>query len=613
MKHRHNLTSLPEEILLCIISWLDPPAIVSLQLTSKHLLRLCRDNSFWRQLALSPAALSRYRQLVGGGSHQAGNGITAVHRNSNPLDVVVNTSDSWRDDASAEDQLLLRSLSGKQHARVIANWDTTFPQEDPRWYDEYIHRFAPIAVNWPQQPMTKDGSGGTAAGCAVPIDVRGLALYRPPSPAGDGAHAYAVSPLEDGSVCLWDVKGSDVRRKGSIVTQSKAGMLWEHVPPHGYPRRSTVTDPGILESVSLDDHRGIAFFAIGHVLVEVDLKVMRVISEKQYDFSINTLSSIQPGIPLTVGTTLGLHMNDHRTPSHNLDPYAALPQPGPIAIEHLEVSGRPAQISNDFLVAGRFSNILHYDRRQFPKIQGSIYSGAKLCSMASLPYSMSYISNEERRSFSLTEDEIQAAKREAGRTLIACGEYKSKGSLEIYGLSDSSKHLSSAANQQKPIRNRVTAAAAKVLYCANHGNRIVYSDGQGYLKWVERDGFSEARRHKIGQSERASQSSLFRSMPGSDDIAMKILSTRTTSGGVAEDTQANSDDILFWTGDKLGLATFSSKPAFFAEDFWEGTKDDPDAEAEQLYSERMRLALERQAQDVHFVRELGAGSLGGGL
>lgn len=264
-------------------------------------------------------------------------------------------------------------------------------------------------------------------------------------------------------------------------------------------------------------------------------------------------------------------------------------------------------MSDDFLVAGRFSNILHYDRRQFPKIRGSLYSGAKLCSMASLPYPMSYISNEKRRSCTLTEDEIEAAKLVPGRTLVACGEYKSKGSLEIYALSETSANLCNTANAQKPVRNRVTAAASKILYCANHGNRVVYSDGQGYLKWVERDGFSEVRRHKIGHSERASQSSLFRSMPGSDDIAMKLVSTQTAAAGSLGEAGANADDILFWTGDKLGLATFSSNPAFFAEDFVEGSRNDPEAEAEQLYSERMRLALERQAQDVHFVQELGGG------
>ncbi|KXJ91515.1 hypothetical protein Micbo1qcDRAFT_163270 [Microdochium bolleyi] len=598
MNHKQSFASLPEEILLCIISWLDPPAIVSLQLASKHFLVLCRDNGFWRHLALSPAALSRYRQLSGGGQQH--------HRADVPPPDVHHAVDPWEAASSLLEQ---PSLSTKQHARVIANWDTTFPQESPRWYDEYIHRHAPVVVNWPQQPMTE---GKTATAGSVPIDVRGLALYRPPSEAHA---AYAVAPLEDGSVCLWDVKGgSATRKKGAIAAHSKAGLLWEHVPPHSYPRRSTITDPGILESVTVDDQRGVAFFAIGHVLVEIDLATMRPVSEKQYDFSINTLSTIQPGVPLIVGTTLGLHLNDHRIPSHSLSPYAALPQPGPISIEHLERSGQPAQISDDFLVAGRFSNILHYDRRQFPKIRGSIYSGAKLCSMASLPYSMSFVGNEQRKSFELNEDEIDAVKSEPGRTLITCGEYKSKGSLEIYGLSASSSHLSSAANQQKPIRNRVTAASAKALYVANHGNRIVYSDGQGYLKWVERDGYTEVRRHKIGQSERTTtQSSLFRSMPGSDDIAVKLLSTRTTSEeGESTTTQANADDILFWTGDKLGLATFSSKPAFFPEDFLDTTGEaGPDEQEEQLYSERMRLALERQAQDVHFVRELGAGTLGG--
>ena len=157
-------------------------------------------------------------------------------------------------------------MSSKQTARIIANWDTTFPQEPPRWYDEYIHRFAPIVINWPQQPMTDrcfvDGAN-TSPASAVPIDVRGVALYKPPA-VDEGAQAYAVAPLEDGAVCLWDVRGSTARRKGSIIAQSKAGLLWEDIPTHGHSRRSTITDPGILESVTVDNHHGTAFFAIGH-------------------------------------------------------------------------------------------------------------------------------------------------------------------------------------------------------------------------------------------------------------------------------------------------------------------------------------------------------------
>lgn len=264
--------------------------MVSLQLTSKHLLALCRDNSSWRRLALLPAATTRYRQLynsAGGGGGGGGTQQPPPPPSPPPLpppaDVhhaINNPSSSSSDQQQYEQQQWYPTLSTRQQARIIANWDTTFPmsREPQRWYDEYIHRHAPVVVNWPQQPTTTTttttaAAAGefavTAAAGSVPVDVRGLALYRPPAEA---RAAYAVAPLEDGSVCLWDVKGgsgvssssSSSKRKGAIVAHSKAGLLWEHVPPHSHPRRSTVTDPGILESVAVDDHRGIAFFAIGN-------------------------------------------------------------------------------------------------------------------------------------------------------------------------------------------------------------------------------------------------------------------------------------------------------------------------------------------------------------
>lgn len=141
----------------------------------------------------------------------------------------------------------------------------------------------------------------------------------------------------------------------------------------------------------------------------------------------------------------------------------------------------------------------------------------------------------------------------------------------------------------------------------NQGTRIVFSDGSGVLKWFERDGFTEVRRHKIGHSEVSERPSLFASMPGSDDLARKILSTQTRTGV----DNVNDDDILFWTGEKLGLVSFSSKPGFQADDFEEERQlSEEEArveEAEKQYNEKMRIALERQADDVRIVRGLGLG------
>lgn len=350
-------------------------------------------------------------------------------------------------------------------------------------------------------------------------------------------------------------------------------------------------------------------------------------------------------MPLTVGTSLGIHLHDYRSrkPSLNdagevidgfdrmeakdfyerslrhifddepLPPYAPLSQPGPLSILHLQAPGQEAELSDDIYVAGRFSNILHYDRRKFPSIRGSIHSGARLCSMTSLPYPFSTLDSELRRKGELSLEQVEASKSVAGgRTLIACGEYNTKGSLEIYGLSPGElAHRGAPGGLQNSIfKNRQTSSQSKLLSVVNHGSRIAFSDGSGYIKWFERDGFTEVRRCKIGRSERAPQGpSIFASMPGSDDLARKLLPTR--AGAQASNGRGTDNDLLFWTGDKLGLVTFSARPGFMAEDFEERA---PDAEAlareseVRAYNERMRLALERQADDVRFVRNLGLGS-----
>lgn len=350
------------------------------------------------------------------------------------------------------------------------------------------------------------------------------------------------------------------------------------------------------------------------------------------------MSTAEPMIPLTIGTFHGIHLHDSRSrgqvkldrnerlddfdrlsapdlslvldPSP-LPPYAPLTQSGPQSILHMEQSGSKRLTSDDIFVAGRFASILHYDRRMFPAIKGSIHSGARLSSLASLPYPFSCLDSDLRRRGELSIEQVKESKSTlGGRTLIAGGEYNTKGSLEMYGLSQSSDNGTGEHStiSKSVMKNRQTASAVKLLSVINHGTRILYSDGDGYLKWLERDGFTEVRRHKIGHGEKVAHRSLFASMPGSDEIARKILSTGTKESGVYN--EVNNDDILFWTGEKLGLVSFSSQPDFSAEDFEDDTRtpEELDAEREaQLYSERMRLALERQANDVRFVRFLGAG------
>ncbi|KAG6367985.1 hypothetical protein INS49_002185 [Diaporthe citri] len=517
----------------------------------------------------------------------------------------------------------------------MENWDPSYTGENVNWYDEYIQRNAPVTVNWLQQPVLRDGAESTY------IETRGVALYRPDNDQ-QGRHGLesvlAVSPLDDGSVCLWDVTGAKCR-KGAICARSRPGILYIDGPSADNSSRSKRIDSGVTECVSVDSKQHLAFFAVQNHLIEVDLRRLRVVGCESFPWSITALSTTDAGIPLTVGTNNGIHPYDHRyraarqcDSSERLDevdglraqevytrslkalfdnnplpPYAPLSHPGPLSILHMQRPGAEADVTDEIYVAGRFPSILLYDRRMFPSIKGSLHSGARLSSLASLPVPFSTVDNELRREGLLSTEQIERSKTKppGGRTLIACGEYNTKGSLEMYGLQPSSQTPSSVPGglSNSVFKNRQSSSDSKLLSCINQGTRLVCSDGSGRIKWFERDGFTEVRRVKIGHCERAQAPSLFANMPGSDDIARKLLATR---GG--SESSVNGNDLLFWTGENLGLVAFTSSPAFTAEDFEEEARSAAELEKEKeerIYSEKMRKALERQADDVRFVRNLG--------
>jgi hypothetical protein len=372
--------------------------------------------------------------------------------------------------------------------------------------------------------------------------------------------------------------------------------------------------------------------------VEVDLQTLQVVDDRPYERTISALSSAQPTIPLTVGTLDGIHIHDHRAAPEAqrdrqervdtysligkrsvvaqdntgpLSQFSPLAQSGPLSILHTERPGTQALVSDDIFVAGRFRSILHYDRRMFPALKGSIHSGGSLCCMTSLPYPFSCVDSELRRQGELSLEQVQKSKSKPGeQTLIACGEYNTKGSLELYGYSTPT---SSQANghllYKSTMKNRQTASGSKLLSVINHGTRILFSDVQGNLKWVERDGFTEVRRHQISDTGESEDQSQFNTMPMWDEIARKLVSTNPSE---AEHGKANDDDVLFWTGERLGLVSFTSKAGFNAKDF-RGEANARTAEEMALekqqeeYSQGMRRALERQANDVRFVQYLGAG------
>jgi len=233
--------------------------------------------------------------------------------------------------------------------------------------------------------------------------------------------------------------------------------------------------------------------------------------------------------------------------------------------------------------------------------------------MTSLPFPFSSIEKDLARRGELSIEQVLEYKMRPGNTLIACGEYNTKGSLEMYGLSPEPllttiSSISSAGRACNAVmKNRQTSSSSKLLSVASHGTRIVVSDGGGNLKWLERDGFTEVRRWNISHGSVEAPRGIFGSLgdnymdSGSGDIVIKILE--------------NEGDLVLWTGEKIGLLNFSSKPGFIAESFQNTVKtaEEIHQEREQrVYSNTMRRALEHQANEVRYVRGLGLGFGGSG-
>lgn len=487
----------------------------------------------------------------------------------------------------------------------MASWDPTYPLEKVNWYDEYIARHAPLSMSWLEQPFCEQN------GLRERLETRGLGIFK------DHDNSMVVAPLDDGSVCLWNIGQEDAAPEdGRIVARSRPGLLSIEGPAgrtSQSPRISRVKmiNTGLVECVSVDKARNKAYFAVQSGLNEVDLTTLQISSYEHYPFSITALSEAAYPIPLTVGTNASLHFHDPRlgnnggsptswisdrvdtTTSTSWDPrysptdfhrlgsgdhpqtnYATLF--APLSIVHLDPS--------TIYVAGRFPSILNYDRRHFPKLTSTIHSGARLCSITSLPNPSHPI-------------------------LAAAGEYNGKGSLELYPL-DSASVAPRSDTRPEPTRNRTSASRSKLLGLTPHGTRLLFSDGDGQLKWVERDGSTLVRRWNINtfdvtvSDSESARSGIFNADPNEGDVARKLLPVSTGA----------RSEVCVWTGEKVGVLGFKDKPRFsFDGDERDGTwtpdgSSDGDSIDERDYARMMRRALERQADEVRFVRGLGLGA-----
>jgi hypothetical protein len=585
------------------VAVLDVVDIARSQLVSARFLNLARDFELWkircfedsrteaarRRKRLRDARDYRLDELVNAISSLPG---AAVASGAPPSTTIPDTTDRT------------------QRSRALANWEPGYPGEKIDYYEEYIHRHADVNIDWINLPNSGSGDKREIR------EATGIGIL---SKNGDGTH-HLVSPLDDGSICVWDVTArstSSDAGKARLVGQSSAGLLTGNASSDR--NHSLMTETGAVECVSIDGNASKGYFAVQNVLQEVDLQSLQVSSTRKYPFPITALSSCQPGMPLTVGTNSTVHLHDSRDPNipsqasdsaqligGSIDAHATLSQPGPLSILNQHET-------SSIWVAGRFTSLLHYDIRRFPRLLGTIHSGARIASLTSLPHPFIPRSLDLIRNPDASASALQTARSEPGTTLLAAAEYKGKGSLELHDPSG-----------QHSYQNRQTASASKLLSVAPHGGRIVFSDGDGNLRWMERDGSTLVRQYNINSdvSADASTGGIFSSsaseMPGQGDIVQKMLPLRA----FANDAGSNRPDLpneslMLWSGDgRIGCLNFGCQNPLKPDDSWHDAVEEQAvsagerarADAEKQYDLRMRRALERNADEVRFVRGLGMAS-----
>lgn len=643
---------LPDEILLQILEYLDLHTITTFQRISKRFVHLARDSGFWKGRCYDESKFEsrRRRQLLL--SSQDPNLValrTAMTASSLGFfspdipEVEIARDENVRRRASD----ILHNPKHSERMRALASWDPSYPGEEVDFYQDYIQRHARSYVDW----LEADSNGAISEAIGVGA-----------IPTVDTSVRNLVTAQEDGSIRVWDLSISG----GRIAGESKPGTLSTNI--------SRDTERGEIDNLSVDSRQGKAYIAVSDDLHEIDLNTLQVARKQVFPFSITALSEARHPTPLTVGTNQTIHLFDPRKPltpsteqiatrleliggtppkhtfslhplSPSLSSFITLEQPGPTSILHLPSSSTstshdpfPSTTDNDtIIIAGRFTSLLTYSRRFWPKTTSTLFSGARLSSATFLPYP--YIPRTLTQSLasdpSTSLSALDAAKAAPGFTLIAAGEYNGKGSLELYGL-PRAQSKSAGVNE---YRNRQTASKTRLISVATHGTSIVFSDGDGNMKWVERDGStvvremsvsvplarshgSNSRRDYTTSQNGAGEATVVLEEEEEDDIVQKILPIRLSTS-----SSAWPDDLVIRTSEgKVGVLAFGRRPLRWLDGDEEKTGGGESGEGEggetmeekaerearmkregeeRRFGRMMREALERQADEVRWVRRLG--------
>jgi len=152
---------------------------------------------------------------------------------------------------------------------------------------------------------------------------------------------------------------------------------------------------------------------------------------------------------------------------------------------------------------------------------------------------------------------------------------------------------------------------------AAHENSTVFSDGDGNLKWIERDGMTTIRTYNINEAVDAPSFNQAQSTAqGPDDeqsqgdIVQKIIPLQPSAQSrSSRRADVNQTDLILKTGDgRIGVLGFGHKTLYSREEediVAETTEERVRKDAEKQYRETLGRALQSQADEVRFMRGLG--------
>ena len=656
---------------------------MNLQRVSSRLLKLSRDNPLWRSKCFdrSPCAATPTNPRFSGSALSGVVRQTESEASQGPTVELIPAT--WNNhDTGHKD-------SGSARARAIAGWDLTHDLERVDWYSEYIARHATITATWldeqsspPQEVRGLAVSKGSTRAFA-PLENGALcvwdigqtaasplrthrsfreiarspasALFEDRAKAGESfakksklefsgpTECIALdSEQQKAYVAVGDILNEVDLETFQVISQNKfawpitalsqedsperpltVGTTWSlhlHDPRMRYRERSRSPED-VFKAASNIPEDSIAFLPnytkVSPIKLESNIAntppgpaptdgQLAPTVQSQPAGCTNPVPNWQPHF----NSSSGPFATHYATPPRprrsgrrsTLSQYAQV-EPGPLSIVH--------QGQDNVFIAGRFPSILSYDRRYFPKLQYVIHSGARLAALATLPYPPCRAASGVG---------VEA-------TLLACGEYNGRGSLELYSLphlkqntgqsssfadlpenllENSTDGISGEAEQAlsasmklvgeaEPYnyKNRQAASPAKLLSVAMQGTRIVFSDAEGGLKWVERDGYGLVRRWNVNNFKMQGTDA---SIQG-EQVVRKIIPINPPDSGRG----ARGDgDLLVWTGEKVGVIT-TQQPHDGMDELskaFDDTlgNDDMDTKAEE-FAKVMRRALERQADE----------------